>query len=198
MIFGELPIGVAELVKTLHQQATKIARQLNSLERNTEWTQGVKQALAEMGRTRGFKLFPDSENKRSEFMLDEVWWKDDESGAGAVLGIESEWGNPRDRNCESRAGCVADDFEKLLQFKAPMKLLVFTADNAQMRNAIHAILERYLQRFRQHVAGETYVFVEFSEGRCFSYTCEIQRDGRDPSLALKPLNTESAEVLTAA
>ena len=110
----------------------------------------------------------------------------------AALGAECEWSNPRERGCERRAGCVADDFEKLLQFKAPVKLMVFTADNSEMRGQRSMkLLQRYLRRFRQHVAGEVYVFVEFSAAQCFSYTVEIQQDGRNALLRLNPMNIES-------
>lgn len=198
MIFGEQPISPNELVERLNCRATEIAEERDPQHNNTAWTYAIKHALAEMARERGFKqLFSHSEEKLSEFMLDAVWFSD-KSGNAAVLGVESEWGNPRVRDCQQRANCVAEDFEKLLQFKAPMKLMIFQADNVEMRKAIHKILLDYLQAFRQHVAGEIYVFIEFSAGHCFRYTCEIQRDGQDTSLTLKPMNAESEQILKAA
>jgi hypothetical protein len=195
MIFGEQPISPKELVERLSCRASEIAEERDPQHSNTAWTYAIKHALAEMAKERGFKqLFSHSDGKLSEFMLDAVWFSD-KSGNAAVLGVESEWGNPRVRDCQQRANCVAEDFEKLLQFKAPMKLMIFQADNVEMRKAIHKILLDYLQAFRQHVAGETYVFIEFSAGKCLSYTCEIQKDGQDTSLTLNPLNAESAEML---
>ncbi|HEX3153101.1 MAG TPA: hypothetical protein VHV32_00680 [Candidatus Angelobacter sp.] len=196
MIFGTLSIHPSEFIATINAKATEVVRSRDPEERNTAWTHAVKQALAAMGRDLGFEpFFSDPQNKRSEFMLDLVWWKQDQDGAWAALGVESEWGNPRVRDCKVRAGCVADDFEKLLQFKAPVKLLTFTADNNEMRRSIHDMLQRYLRQFCQHVAGEMYLFIEFSAGQCFSHICEIKRDGRDESLTLKPLNNESQRLL---
>jgi hypothetical protein len=197
MIFGKLPISPEELVVTLNRLASKKAEELKLGHSNTAWTYAVKYGLEKMAHKRHLKqLFTKGNTelagkKISEFMLDAVWWLQSRSGNAALLGVECEWGNPWDRNCKSRADCVAVDFEKLLQFKAPMKLMIFQADNAQMRKAIHKILHQYLHAFQQHVAGETYVFIEFSAGKCFSYTCEIKRDGRDTSLELKPMNSES-------
>jgi hypothetical protein len=197
MIFGKIPISPEELVVTLNRLASKKAEELKLGHSNTAWTYAVKYGLEKMAHKRHLKqLFTKGNTelageKISEFMLDAVWWLQSRSGNAALLGVECEWGNPWDRNCKSRADCVAVDFEKLLQFKAPMKLMIFQADNAQMRKAIHRILHKCLHAFQQHMAGETYVFIEFSNGKCFSYTCEIKRDGRDTSLKLKPMNSES-------
>ncbi len=196
MIFGNYPIEPQELVLQLNERATRTARQLNIQENNTVWTQAIKVQLAEMARERGFHpIYTDAANKKSEFILDEVWWQEDKSGTSAVLGIESEWGNPRDKNCDSRAGCVGNDFEKLLQFKAPMKLMIFTADNLEMRLAIHGLLQQYMRRFRQHVAGELYVLIEFSAGQCLSYVSRVERDGLNDLIELSAMTSESERAL---
>jgi len=135
--------------------------------------------------------------KQSEFMLDAVWWQEDQTGAAAVLAAECEWAS-WERKAERRANVVGHDFEKLLQFKAPMKLMIFEPNTLETRIAIHRRFEEYLRRFRQHVAGELYVFVDFSYGSCFSYVCEINRDGRNEELSLTPMNTESRDILNAA
>jgi hypothetical protein len=195
MIFGKLPISPEKLVTDLQIRASKIANKLDPiLQRNTAWTIAIVEALHKMV-PRGCRQIT-----RPQFILDIVWWQDapKESGSAARLGVECEWGNPFDRNSKSRAECVVYDFEKLLQFKAPMKLMIFQADNAEMRKAIHNMLLEYLQAFGQHVAGETYVFMEFASGHCFSYKCEILRDGLDRSLNLKPMTSESAQILKAA
>jgi hypothetical protein len=194
MIFGEQPISPEKLVERLNCRATEIATEHRPPNTNTAWTYAIMQALDELAQQqqRGYRQIV-----RPQFILDAVWWQD-KPGNAAVLGVESEWGNPRIRDCQQRANCVAEDFEKLLQFKAPMKLMIFQADNVEMRRAIHKILLDYLQAFRQHVAGETYVFIEFSAGKCLSYTCEIKRDGQDRSLKLKPMNSESEAELNAA
>jgi len=196
MIFGENPIRPSELVGELNRRATETAQKLDPLERNTAWTAAVKQALAAITEARRGKPYYIDHRGNSEFLLDFVWWDEGPSGKRALLGAECEWGNPRENDPERRAGAVIDDFEKLLQFKAPLKLMVFGADNPEMQEVICANLQKYLRSFAQHVQGETYVFVDFAPRHvCCAWTCEIARDGRDEALDLKGLDLASVSAV---
>ena|SRR6185312_4773369 len=195
MIFGSYPIEAPQLVKRLNEHATRIVKPHEGTE---AWTIAIKRALQEIAvECRCKCLCTDKSMKQSEFMLDAVWWQEDQTGAAAVLAAECEWAS-WERKAERRANVVGHDFEKLLQFKAPMKLMIFEPNTLETRIAIHRRFEEYLRRFRQHVAGELYVFVDFSYGSCFSYVCEINRDGRNEELSLTPMNTESRDILNAA
>jgi hypothetical protein len=84
------------------------------------------------------------------------------------MGAESEWGNPWSSNVKDRADQVAQDFEKLLCFKAPLKLLFFSAEDQPMRDVTHAEITRYLRQYGHHVKGEQYLFMEFSQNQCYA------------------------------
>ncbi len=187
MIFGELPIEPRELVTELMQHATATARKIDPGEEDTAWTTAVKLALDVMARDRGFTAhYSNRKKENSEFLLDLVWWKQDNKSCDAVLGMESEWRN---------ADKVREDFDKLLQFKSPLKLMIFTADTPRKRREIHAKLREGLHSFAQHVRGECYVFTEFTDGRCYSYRCDIKKDGMNQSAEIVPLDENSAKAL---
>jgi hypothetical protein len=106
--------------------------------------------------------------------------------------LESEWGNPR--NLKGRAAQIESDFEKLLSFKAPIKLLTFETSDTAMRKEIHDAITRKASNFRQHVKGECYIFAEFSQGKCFTYLFEVPSDGK-VAFSLGPLDVESKDAL---
>jgi hypothetical protein len=91
--------------------------------------------------------------KKDSFLLDFVVWRRDLNGhEGAWLACESEW------DLGSKA--IIKDFEKLLSFKAPLKLMIYDIKNrdpAASREAIKASIAR----FRWHSVEETYLFLEF-------------------------------------
>ncbi len=187
MILGERPIEPKQLVTELMQRATATARKIDPGEEDTAWTKAVKLALDAMARDRGFTAhYSNREEENSEFLLDLVWWKQDKKSCGAVLGMECEWGN---------ADQVLEDFDKLLQFKSPLKLMIFTADTARKRRGIHAKLLERLRSFAQHVRGECYVFTEFTKRCCYSYRCDIEKDGMNQSVEIVPLDEDSAKAL---
>jgi hypothetical protein len=200
MIFGTSPITPNELVGELNRRATETAQTLDPLDRNTAWTTAIKHALAVMAAKHELRPFYSNRKEGiSEFLLDVVWWEQDSTSRRAVLGVECEWGNPWDRSAEGRAEAIVEDFEKLLQFKAPLKLMIFSANNVAMRTAIHDKLLEYLRSFAQHASGECYVFMEFaSSGQCYSYTCDIKKDGRDADLQIVPIDDASRSALSKA
>ncbi len=185
MIFGDTPLRPQELVEVLELEVAEVAKTIGARllsrdkDSNTVWTLALKTVLMSLAERHSCLCFCSSrEHHKSEFMLDFVWWEHTPDFDRAVLGRESEWGNPR--FTERRHEEVAADFEKLLSFKAPMKLLVFEAKSETMRENIHAEIRKYGTRFAQHVKGESYIFVEFSGGTCKSHSYEVKADGRFP------------------
>src|SRR5262249_5882792 len=168
---------------------------------NKAFTVGVKKALEEIGKKKNFEtICTNQKASKKEFMLDVVWWARTPEGEWPAMGAESEWGNPRSKDVRFRANQVAEDFEKLLCFKAPLKLLFFSAENRRMRDVTHAEIIRYLRHFAHHVAGEEYLFMEFSQNdsgqlECYSHTWKVDSDGRCPNASLVPLDEKSAKVL---
>lgn len=182
-IFGELPVTPEEIIRALAADTPKAAKRIGS-ERNlsekgnTVWTLAVKEVLTSLAEKHKGQTFCSSqEPKKSEFLLDVVWWEDSECGSRAVLGCESEWGNPR--NLKSRPSDIAYDFEKLLSFKSPVKLLVFEAADSD-RKKIHDEIRKHGSNFTQHVTGEYYLFVEFSGAKCDSHIYRVRSNGKLP------------------
>src|SRR5205823_5346422 len=106
-----------------------------------------------------------------------VWW--DDKAHQTVLACESEWGNPDE---------VEYDFEKLLSFKSPLKLLIYGDCDAEQWKETHKRIKGVTTKFSQHVKGEVYVIVEFSFGKCFSYWFRVPADKKLEQFRLEPLN----------
>jgi|SRR5579863_4905518 len=99
MIFGDTVISVAELFDILREKVPALA----GGDSNKAYTRGVKSALAGIAERYGLRLFcTDHDRNIKEFLLDFVMWKDIPRGQRAVLAVESEWGNPRQKSRKSR------------------------------------------------------------------------------------------------
>jgi hypothetical protein len=200
-IFGPLPITPEQLATRVKAKVFEAAQRIDVQERNTAWTLAMKKTLAEITDGFGCKpLYTNKESKCSEFMFDFVAWEKSKSGERAVIGIESEWGSPRDyanpKNHSKIIDAIDDDFWKLLSFKAPLKVLVYTAPTNQMRRELHLRLLSDITRFTQHVIGENYLLMEFSPpAQCYCYTFEVDSDGKVENPALKPLDQASEDAL---
>lgn len=195
MLFGNSSISVESLAAELQQRIPQIAAQQRNSDGNKAYTTAVKQALREIGNAAKLVTFyTGAEPHMKEFMLDVVLWNMTPGAQGAVIGAESEWGNPRSNDIEFRSNQVLEDFEKLRSFKAPLKILFFSSENESMRRRMHEKITTSLCEFAQHVNGEQYLFMEFSQGECYSYVWTAANDGPCPTAALVALNERSAQV----
>ncbi len=120
----------------------------------------------------------------AEFMLDLVWWQN-KTPSKALLACESEWGNTRD--VKHNAARVAEDFDKLLSFKAPFKLMIFEADpNSVNESETIDELNRYLAEYADHRKGEQYLVINLQKHPA-AWLCQIAADGPNAQLSLAPL-----------
>jgi len=196
MIFGNVPIKPEEIVDFLKERVEKKATDYMKQDAIPEipaWTKAVKDTLAELAYKYGGRpLSTKSQIPRTprvrEFLLDFVWWENEGTGTSgrAIMGVECEWASWY-KNNEARANEVAYDFEKLLSFKAPLKLLIFECVDQEGRRLLHKRLCDYLSTFSQHVKGECYLFVEFSRGQCYADTYEVKQDGAVSNVELERL-----------
>ena len=149
----------------------------------------MKQWLCELGKASGLRTISTGPGT-SEFLLDLVWWQD-KSPQGAVLACEMEWGNTRDvKNNPSR---VLEDFEKLMSFKAPFKLMLFDSyKNGKRQKETIARMTRSLRDFADHRQGEEYLPFDVSLLRQ-AWHFAVQRHGADAKATLKKLALSSAE-----
>jgi len=199
-LFGEPPISAEKLSEELKQHAPILAREIDSAENDTAWTQAVRQTLDKIARSLDYDpVCSRKEPACSEVMLDQVWFPL-EGDQHFVFAMECEWGNQRDRKGKKYDAVAKDvryDFRKLLHVKAPLKMLVYTADNDSMRTAIHRQVKDAMIHYPYHVEGECYVFVEFVPGnKCFRYQFPVTKTGRlSQNPEFIPLDEESSNAL---
>jgi len=149
----------------------------------TRWTYAVKFWLAQKAEEFSLRPLYTDADAGAEFMLDLVWWKDG-AGGGAALACECEWGNARYSGKTPQL--VADDFEKLLCFKAPIKLLIFDSySEHEIQRKVILKLEDYLQNYGDHRINERYLVVDMSR-KPAAWLSNGDSDGFNPTLALQP------------
>jgi hypothetical protein len=108
-------------------------------------------------------------SKKDEFLVDFVLWRrdlGDGNKSGAWIACESEW----NRNSEE----VLKDFDKLLSFRAPYKVMIYGANKKpQLGEECRAGFYHYLSTFYWNTGGEAYIFLEFVDGERIAdiYTC---------------------------
>jgi hypothetical protein len=163
---GPVPNECSVLGKQLIDSVRAIARTKRlRYDDHPGWKAAVFEVLGNMGRARGFGVFHGPCSGLStdgcEFLLDLIWHSE---AGGIEMGAECEWGEAED---------VYYDFRKLVYVKASLKVLVYWAyrkrdDGEDVRHRI----ERYMEQYNRHVAGEQYLFLEFGsndDDRCYSY-----------------------------
>ena len=122
-----------------------------------------------------------------EFLLDLVWW-DKDLTEGASLVCECEWFYDRFSNEQRYAENVGTDFGKLLVFKAPLKLMIFASvDGApDMQQLVLNEIDRYLRGYKHHLAGETYVILDFAP-KLAAWSASVEKSGQG-GLQLVPMS----------
>lgn len=183
-------------------------RDLGIEERRSEWTNAVKNSLSRLGRRNGFTPFLNDDRRKSgAYLWDVAWCVEDRvrprkppAGAGItglrfprrpyrrlVLTGQVEWGKPGQRartqvyrqNMEE----VFRDFYKLMDAKSQFKVMVYTSWRYPRQGGPTGEFlrgfEHILADYNNHIAGETYLFIEFHDsGRTiYGYQCRVPRRG---------------------
>ena len=126
----------------------------------TRWTAAVKEWLAVEAAKYNSSAIYTGPGQR-EFLLDVVWWSKGKPSS-ATLACESEWGNTR--YAHQNAALVSEDFDKLLSFKAPFKLMIFDSySQPDTRQAVIQELDRYLADYNDHRENEQYLIIDMSQ-----------------------------------
>jgi len=178
------PLSMADLANHILVQVPLQGKRFmdETLSEGRAWTLAVKVVLDRLGKEHDFRsIYTDSSNGTREFMLDLVWW----SHWGAMLACECEWGYAGSH--KARVSAVAEDFDKLLSFKAPVKLMIFSSDavTAHRLNCVGE-LDRYLSEYPCHIEGEEYLLIDFGK-QSQAWSASIKKDGLDDSLRFRPL-----------
>jgi len=190
-MFTEQPIDPSSLLSQLVagvDQRTKLPYQEGE---NKTWTRAVKETLKYIGERPPLNftsLFTDKEKEEREFLLDFVWW-DSREGQGAALAAECEWRFPPRVSPNDYKLLVAEDFDKLLVFKSPVKLMIFGSEpeHKDMQDSILDELRGYLRRYKDHIAGETYLFLDFAPKRG-TWITRIDTSGAHPDVDITPVD----------
>jgi hypothetical protein len=133
---------------------------------NKIWTDAVKLSLKKIGERRSAFIqcyYTKAEPDMQEFLLDLVWW-DKDGVEGASLACECEWQYAPFTDSEAYANAVGADFGKLLVFKAPLKLMIFASslESPHIEELVVTEINRYLDSYKHHVVGETYLVLDFA------------------------------------
>jgi hypothetical protein len=111
--------------------------------------------------------------KRHEFLLDAVVWNR-KDGEGVILAVESEW--------TQHVTDIEEDFWKLLVVKSPIKLMIFATTPRATKHSQDAVWQRLnecLRKYKDHVAGEIYVFIDFAPAPARkAWWVEVPQDAR--------------------
>jgi hypothetical protein len=118
---------------------------------STLWTVAIRNVLRTLMPKSWRMLPPTDESSAGEFLVDACWWV---NSVGAALVAEFEW--------DSSWKEIVKDFEKLLVIKSPLKLMIFASSKgASSSLKIEEELKGYLSQYDHHIAGETYIFIEY-------------------------------------
>lgn len=119
---------------------------------DTPWTEIVQEAFYEIGKLKkGIKVYASSHG--GEYLLDVLWDSIVDKEHGAVLGLESEWGNIED---------VEEDFYKLMYVKSRFKVLIYSSASESNRLDLQQMIKNGLVNFNKHLEGERYLFIDIN------------------------------------
>jgi hypothetical protein len=134
----------------------------------TKWTCAVMRVLDELGAVEYDHRYP--------WLVDFIWW--DARSEYMALAVESEFSpSPNE---------ISDDFQKLTVLKCPLKLFVFKGDAGKTKS----MAEQYLKSRSQHVKGEEYLLVGFTDlrPRCFFFTVPVDGNLQERVQFSEPLS----------
>jgi hypothetical protein len=121
------------------------------------WTAAVKATIGNLGHSLGFYVAASgyAGADQGEFLYDMAWYELD--GRGYQLSqpmVMGEWGT-------GSTAEVDDDFQKLVQARADLRVWVAVSANALDISRHIANCEEQIRLFRRSMAGDRYVFLFF-------------------------------------
>ncbi|MDQ2925780.1 MAG: hypothetical protein M3R43_09530 [Acidobacteriota bacterium] len=115
------------------------------------WTIAIRSVLRQLMPPE-WTMFPPNDNTcAGEFLVDSCWWA---GRGGAALVAEFEWGSHWEE--------ILEDFDKIAVIKAPFKLMIHQSSRGEVTSLeIEKRFHQYLSAYKHHIAGETYIFIEY-------------------------------------
>ena len=117
------------------------------------WTTQLKNDIGGLGHKNGWWICPRQYEGYHQcgWLYDLVWYSEDEQHHlhEVFLVLESEWGNQQK---------IQYDFEKLLQAKATLKVMIFQARQAKLDGLVDFLVAG-IKAFPKHSSEETYLLI---------------------------------------
>jgi hypothetical protein len=189
-VFGNLPMTAKQLIDELKRR--RFPRSSYPRWKPGRLTEKIFADLKKIGERSGANIktvtrkgltsyFKGNTRGRSAFLLDFLWWN---QGFGTALAVECELS-------DRRIKAYQRDFEKLLCWKSPMKLMIVREINKKDGDAAHIaekLSEYAREAVHQFVKNECYLLLVFghddsNKTRWFMYCasqnhCDLPKDHR--------------------
>ena len=138
---SEHKFDAVEIIEAIKAHLSDVAKKLNDEHRtlNSEWTKSCLGELAELGEKKfGYQAAPCARCGEHGWLYDLIWWKGENGGMeDLILALESEW-SPSIR-------FVRCDFQKLVQARARIKVLISDALSPEDRKTLITDIESFEQ-----------------------------------------------------
>ena len=154
---------LSKLVSLLKEGLQRVHKETAWNNSNRTWTRKLKSALAELASDQRVPSAPPGQrrsvwasgtcNAREEWLYD-LCWLDYEDGflIGMPLAVESEWGRPGD---------IFDDFQKLVQSRASVRLMIYDAGYPRQDEMVRSLSDQIL-KFAHSNSNDRYLLAAFS------------------------------------
>lgn len=138
-----------------------------------DWTREILKDLKQLGYQWGYWVCPDANQMTGAWLYDLSWYRDkNEELVEVPMVLESEWS----RHWKS----IRFDFEKLLQAKAGIKVMIFEERDISLEKIWGNLLSS-IRAFGKHDGDECYLLAGLV-GVQPGFQVRIVRDARNPSL----------------
>jgi len=163
---------------------TKIKKALDEVVTNLQgkgagnriWTYDCLKSLALLGASEEYGVCPYPESMRGAWLYDLIWYLEEDSIwpnrlKDVILVLESEW--------STSLGEIRYDFQKLVQAKSWLKVLICQDMNNDMKHELIADIEA----FESKNMSEIYLFASYDNAKgMFIYeTYQVGKDPKDVS-----------------
>jgi hypothetical protein len=138
-----------------------------------EWTREIIKDFKQLGYQWGYWVCPDANQMTGAWLYDLSWYRDkNEELVEVPMVLESEWS----RHWKD----IRFDFEKLLQAKAGIKVMIFDEGQTDLEDIWQNLLSS-IRAFGKPEEDECYLLAGFC-GNPRGFQVRLVRDARNPSL----------------
>ena len=162
MAISSIEIGLIGCIEsTLNAAVHELIRK--GSDSNREWTHDCLKAIATLGIDIGYGVCPYPENMSGEWLYDLIWYTEEKSDwpnrmTDVVLVLESEW--------SQKLWDIRYDFQKLVQAKSHLKMLICSDLTGEMIKSLVADIEV----FKAKDESEIYILASYDScKKAFNY-----------------------------